>query len=306
MGKLVIVSVLALFLGACASSVKENASEKPLPERTPEKTPEKPVEPEVDLLKPYRVKGNTWTVRWTSTAGDKTTVAYTKCEVLEVKEHWAEVKQTKLDADKRETVSSVFPEAFVTSVDEKIKVEAGEFDCVRQDGALPDYSGTLWRDKKWGLAVKSINRFGASTMIQELTEIKAEGEAKDKFSIYRTVGNYWIQKTTTGGKNKEVLWARREVVEVSADKAVILYYEYDDQGNKLSSEIISDEFFATTSIEKVTVPAGEFECVKTAARDGRGFPTAEWVDRKTGVTVKSEAKTDAWIDVTELVEISVK
>jgi hypothetical protein len=138
-----------------------------------------------DRLKPYKTKGNTWTHKVTSKVDDSTYTSYTKYEVLEGTESEATVKMTTLDSQNKELGSSEFKESLNAKNDnpdagaakpkeseEKIKVAAGEFDCVKQEVKADTYTTTTWYDKNTGLVVKITSKSDTRESTTELTEQK--------------------------------------------------------------------------------------------------------------------------------------
>jgi hypothetical protein len=150
-------------------------------------------EGEVDYLKCYRTKGNTWTYKSTSKFSGTETVMYMKYEVTEVTEDKASVKVTMLDKDKKEneymppttTEYDLKPAKVegdaapdvktpeVKTTTETIKVEAGEFECTKYETEMAGNKTTSWMIKanpSIMAKVETKSEYGESTM--ELVEFK--------------------------------------------------------------------------------------------------------------------------------------
>ena len=196
-----------LFLGAlligCAplwAQTGMGGQDEPAPKETPRK--EEPKKDEAkkdeakpDLLKAYRTKGNTWTTKTISKIESQETVTYQKYEIAEVKDNEATVKVTSMDKDQKVVGEPYsFPQSLKAPepvekpkdnpkdevkeepkpVVEKIKVEAGEFDCVK---TVTEYLGskrTVWTCKRNHIEVKSesTSDYGKTTVELVKVEIR--------------------------------------------------------------------------------------------------------------------------------------
>ncbi len=141
-------------------------------------------EAKLDTLKPFRTKGNFWMHKLTSKSGDSTVTTYSKYEVLEVTENEASVKVTTFNGQKEETGSYEYKQSLklpeggevgdadMKKSDEKVKVEAGEFNCVKVENKTDFATTTTWTDKASGLLVKLTSKSEGHESTTELTELK--------------------------------------------------------------------------------------------------------------------------------------
>lgn len=188
MKKFAMLLALAMFVGA---PVYAQAKTEEKPAATKEEP--KAAETKVDGFKIYRTKGNTWTQKNTAKYAGMEMISYTKYEVTEVTEEKAVVKMTTLDKDQKETYTSSYdvkfavaetpketpkeaPKEVPKTVDEKIKVEAGEFDCTKtviesEAGGMKTKT-TTWMCKTYFIVVKSETTSDMGSNVLEL--IKAE------------------------------------------------------------------------------------------------------------------------------------
>ncbi len=177
MKKLLILLALLLAVGAPVM-----AQDKPKEE--PKK--EEPKKEEVDAYALYRVKGRSWTSKTTSKYSGMDMVSYYKMEITEVTETGCKYKMTTMDKDKKETYSSEMEMKFekaeatkdgaaapeMKQSEEKIKVEAGEFECIKYEGESGGYKWASWVSKKYaGLSVKSESKGDAGESVTELVEL---------------------------------------------------------------------------------------------------------------------------------------
>jgi hypothetical protein len=181
MKKFAMIAALALMFGAPVFA-QAKAEEKPAKEEG------KKEEAKADGLKPYRTKGNTWTLKTTAKYGTFEVTSYIKYEVTEVTEEKATVKQIILDKDEKEQSSSSFDVPFKAAetpketpkepaeapkvVEETIKVAAGEYKCTKTETEAGGSKTTTWIAKDTYILVKSTSK---SDMGESTTElIKAE------------------------------------------------------------------------------------------------------------------------------------
>lgn len=134
----------------------------------------------------YTKVGRSWTTKTTANYGGIEMVTYTKTEVLEVGDDFAKIKTTVLDKDKKEMMpgtetkisfrvasgsGGTAPE--VKTEEETIKVEAGEYECVKVTVEAAGTKTTSWTAKKFpGLLVKSSSEGGGGKSSTELVEFK--------------------------------------------------------------------------------------------------------------------------------------
>ena len=181
MKKALILLALMMFIG-----MPVMAQDKPKEE------PKKEASEAVDAYALYKKKGRTWTWKSVSKYSGFEMVAYTKQEVIEVTDTKAKIKTTSMDKDKKETYSSEMEMKFekaeatkdgatapeMKQSEEKIKVEAGEFECIKYEGESGGYKWSSWVSKKYpGLAVKSESKGDAGESVTELVEFK-DGASK--------------------------------------------------------------------------------------------------------------------------------
>ncbi|MBX3474488.1 MAG: hypothetical protein KF754_08905 [Planctomycetes bacterium] len=162
-----------------------------------DKVEEKPAVKEVaktDAFKIYRTKGNTWTQKNTAKYGTMEIVSYTKYEVTEVTEEKAVVKLSTLNAEEKETYSSTYdvkfnvevpkdapkeaPKEAPKTVEEKIKVAAGEFDCIKveteSEAGGMKVKTTTWTCKTYHIVVKSETKSDMGSNTLELTKAEVK------------------------------------------------------------------------------------------------------------------------------------
>jgi len=183
----VIPAMAQVATGQAEPKKAEPAKEEPKKEEPKKEEPKK--EGEVDAYKIYRAKGNTWTVKSTTkVSGMDEMVSYTKTEVTEVAENKATIKVTSLDKDQKEIYSHSMDIPFVAAqpmpkpdpdapkveppkqVEEKVKVEAGEFECIKTEYEAAGTKTTTWTHKQYpGVTVKSTSKSDAMEMTSELT-----------------------------------------------------------------------------------------------------------------------------------------
>jgi len=177
MKKALILLALMMFIG-----MPVMAQDKPKEE------PKKEASEAVDAYALYKKKGRTWTWKSVSKYSGFEMVAYTKQEVVEVTDTKAKIKTTSMDKDKKETYSSEYEIEFSTTTtdgtkdgtakapemtEEKIKVEAGEYECQKWTSEAAGNKTTSWTSKKYpGLLVKSESKSDAGESVMELVEFK--------------------------------------------------------------------------------------------------------------------------------------
>jgi hypothetical protein len=191
------MKTLLLVLATCLWAVTPALAQEPegetprQPDRTAEKDDaakeegEKKEAIKADTLKPYRTKGNTWTHKSTSKMETTEVVSFTKYEVLEVTDEEATVKMTTLDREKKELGSTEFKQPLkskdaddpasnpnATQSEEKLKVEGGEFNCIKTEVKTDGNVTTTWISKTDGLVVKIHSKSETIESTTELTEYK--------------------------------------------------------------------------------------------------------------------------------------
>jgi hypothetical protein len=181
MKKIAMSFVLALLVGiptlaqeAAQPAPAEEQPKKEEPKKEePKKEEPKKEEPKkdaaaVDAYKAYRTKGNTWTHKTTTKVAGTDMVSYTQWEVTEVKEDKAVVKVTMLDKDEKEMMPGTSmdipftvakpvegaPDApAVKMTEEKIKVAAGEFTCMKVEYEAAGTKSTSWTHKDFSVVI---------------------------------------------------------------------------------------------------------------------------------------------------------
>lgn len=134
----------------------------------------------------YTKVGRSWMTKTTANYGGFETVSYSKIEVLEVGDDYAKIKITSLDKDKKEVFPGMetkvsfrvasgsggtAPE--VKTEEETVKVEAGEYECLKVTVEAAGTKTTSWTAKKFpGLVVKSVSEGGGGKSSTELVEFK--------------------------------------------------------------------------------------------------------------------------------------
>lgn len=139
----------------------------------------------------YKKKGRTWTMRTESDYSGFKNTSYMKTEIIEVTETYAMVKYTMLDKDKKAfpgmeptetklefktaTGNGGTPAEAPKTEEETIKVEAGEFECVKTTTEANGAKSIVWTSKKTpGLLVKVVSEAGGGKTTMELIEFKDE------------------------------------------------------------------------------------------------------------------------------------
>ncbi len=201
----------------------------------------------------YRVAGRTWMLKRSPKPGQEggdDQITYLRHEVAAVWDDRAEMRQAILDANKKESggaatvVKVAFqadnlifrdPVGFRKTKQERIKVPAGTFDCVRWDNEI-DGGASLWRSVDYPtLVVKSDDRFGTRELIEldvvegdpgykaPKAKKKQKGAAADAevtdTRLFGTKGRKWIVTTTTQrGKNRVRSFLVQQYEVTAADK----------------------------------------------------------------------------------------
>ncbi|MBK8208525.1 MAG: EF-hand domain-containing protein [Planctomycetes bacterium] len=146
---------------------------------------------DTDAFALYKKKGRTWTMRTESDYSGFKNTSYMKTEIIEVTETYAMVKYTMLDKDKKAypgmeptetklefktaTGNGGTPAEAPKTEDETIKVEAGEFECVKTTTEANGAKSIVWTSKKTpGLLVKVVSEASGGKTTMELIEFKDE------------------------------------------------------------------------------------------------------------------------------------
>ncbi|MCC7508695.1 MAG: EF-hand domain-containing protein [Planctomycetes bacterium] len=145
---------------------------------------------EIDAYALYKKKGRNWTMRTESDYSGFKNTTYMKTEIIEVTETYAMVKYTMLDKDKKPMAMPATetklefktasgnggtPGEAPKTEDETIKVEAGEFECVKTTTEANGAKSIVWTAKKTpGLLVKVVSEGGGGKTTMELVEFKDE------------------------------------------------------------------------------------------------------------------------------------
>ncbi|MBP9890456.1 MAG: hypothetical protein KBG84_01015 [Planctomycetes bacterium] len=177
MKKVLILLALMMFIGMPV-----------LAQDKPKEEPKKEAAETVDAWALYKKKGRTWTWKIASKYSGYESVMYSKYEVLEVTDTKATVKVSSMDKDKKELYSANQDIEFKTATtegktdgtakapemtDEKIKVEAGEFECQKMTTEAAGTKSTTWMSKKYsGLLVKTESKSEQGESVMELVEFK--------------------------------------------------------------------------------------------------------------------------------------
>jgi len=177
MKKVLILLALMMFIGMPV-----------LAQDTPKEEPKKEATETVDAWALYKKKGRTWTWKIASKYSGYESVMYSKYEVIEVTETKATVKLSTLDKDKKELFSQNTDIEFKAAstdgktdgnakapevTEEKIKVEAGEFECQKTVVESGGNKTTSWMSKKYsGLLVKNESKSEQGESVMELVEFK--------------------------------------------------------------------------------------------------------------------------------------
>ncbi len=155
---------------------------------------------DTDAYALYKKEGRTWMIKSTSKFNGTELVSYMKYEVKSVADDHAIVVFTMLDKDKKPNEyikpteqkiefvkategngNSDAPE--VKTVEETIKVDAGEFECTKTETEVGGNKTTVWMSKKLpGLMVKSTTKSEKMDFVSELVEFKDDGATKKEDS----------------------------------------------------------------------------------------------------------------------------
>ena len=179
MKKVLILLALMMFVGMPV-----------LAQDKPKEEPKKAAAETVDAWALYKKKGRTWTHKSTTKmSGMDDMISYVKWEITEVSETECKYTMTMLDKDKKETFSQKdqvmkFETAKSTDgktpetkapemTEEKCKVEAGEYDCMKYTMESAGTKTTSWMHKQYtSLVVKSHSKSDAYESVYELVEFK--------------------------------------------------------------------------------------------------------------------------------------
>jgi hypothetical protein len=201
MMKWMLAAALALAIGFPVAAQDKPAEEKKTEEKKEETKKEDAAEEGreattkdwegLDVNKPYKTKGNTWTWKSVSKFSGMEVVSYVKYEITEVTEKSAKYKLITLDKDKKEIYSTEAEYEFYVAEEPEeapedvepvkvegrvvtIKVEAGEIECLLttySDEASKTSSKT-YLHKATGILVKTESKSEGSETTMELTEYK--------------------------------------------------------------------------------------------------------------------------------------
>ncbi len=138
----------------------------------------------------YKKKGRSWTIRTEGDFSGFKHISYVKTEITEVTETYAMVKYTTMDKDMKPlgapatetklefraaTGNGGTPGDAPKIEEETIKVEAGEFECLKVSIDANGTKGTTWTSKKFpGLTVKGTYEGSGAKTTMELIEFIEE------------------------------------------------------------------------------------------------------------------------------------
>ncbi|MBK8206211.1 MAG: hypothetical protein IPK87_05355 [Planctomycetes bacterium] len=269
---------------------------------------------ERDMWSLYRVVGRSWLQRMeVSVGGNEPMVSYSRSTVKAVTADGATVTNAMLDKDKKAMPGAAAADMKIEFKDleaeadvpapvgrENKTCEAGDFDCeVFEVGGAKYWNSAIWPSL--------IVFYDTGTVKTELVELDL---GHDPQRLYRTAGNYYLQKSSTsfGGMQMEQQ-NRLEVSEVKDGKSTFTTISYDQQGNEQfrnDSEMAIAESEGprmpyTGQIEEgVTTPAGSFRCIKTEHEGG----ITMWMHH--GIVIKLVMETKDMSMMQEVIELKLE
>ena len=268
---------------------------------------------ERDMWSLYRVVGRSWLQRMEVNVGKEPMVSYSRSTVKAVTADGATVSNAMLDKNKKAMPGAAAADMKIEFKDleaeadvptpvsrEKKTCEAGEFDCeVFEIGETKYWNSAVWPS----LMVY----YDTGNVKAELVEFDL---GHDPQRLYRTAGNYYLQKSSTsfGGMQMEQQ-NRVEVSAVKDGKSTFTMISYDQQGNEQfrnDSELAIGESdgprmpYTGQLEESVTTPAGTFRCIKTEHEGG----ITMWMHH--GVTIKLLMETKDMSMTQEVIELKLE
>lgn len=258
----------------------------------------------------YRKIGRSWTTRNTvELEGMDAMVTYNRTTVTKLSDDSVTCNMEMLDADMKPMagVGATEYEIELTTSDdmavyaeyamgdqpkhEKKEIGIGEFDCY-----MTSYGDTMtWTSTQWpGLAVY----METDMMVMELIEFDL---GHDELKFYRTVGNYYETRTTTGDV---VTSNRHEVTSVEDGKAIVTQTVYGAEGDVLTTTTYTETLETDDGDEEadrelampydgqeegwITTDGGSFAAIRTEL-DVEGMASTVW--QWNGITVKMVSTT---------------
>lgn len=303
----------------------------------------------------FGVAGRSWMLKrvpYPGNEGGDVDTTYHKYEVFSVHQDYAEFGLASLAQPNQDSSNDMLvvkvkfkiddnlfkdPVGFTKSKQEKLKVPAGTFDCIKWVNAE---NAAIWRSTEFpGLLVKSDDRFGMRELIAfdfcEGDPIVAEGKPKprktkpakvdeDEHRLFKKKGRKWMVKTSTftGPSDKR---SRRfdmhqyEVTAVTNDGATVEVTRLTLMKEKIKGEVPQkwDVAFANfaeyqkpkeTSREDRTerrkVVGGLFRCKVHTFQDAEGREGSAWYANEwPGLCVRRQVKGKDYEQLQELIEL---
>ncbi|MCC7510527.1 MAG: hypothetical protein IT464_14290 [Planctomycetes bacterium] len=269
---------------------------------------------ERDMWSLYRVVGRSWLQRMEiNVGGNEPMVSYSRSTVKAVTVDGATVTNAMLDKDMKAQRGAVATDMKIEFKDLEVEADvpapvgrenktckAGEFDCeVFEIGQHKYWNSAIWPSL--------IVFYDTGTFKTELVEFDL---GHDPQRLYRTAGNYYLQKSSTSFGGMQMQQQNRlEVNDVKDGKSKFTIISYDQQGNEQfrnDSELAIAESdgprmpYSGQLEEGVTTPAGTFRCIKTVHEGGITMWSLH------GVTIKLVMETKDMSMTQEVVELKLE
>ena len=310
-----------------------------------------------DYFQLYRYAGRKWMLKRTPKAGNEggdDEITYHHFEILNAWEKKAEYCQTTLDVGKKakgdgynitiefDKEGTVFkdPIGFKKKKRERVKTDAGTFDCVLWV-ALGTFDGdaSIWRSTEFpGLIVKQDDRFGTREICEFMwcpgesgyrgkTKKKkkkkdAEPEEIDPKRLFSSKGAEWTLKTSiVKGEREYRSWDvnKYEVTDVSDEQCTLEITKLTQLLDKVKDEdpvekvIKFDDHFSDhlepeglarkERTEKRITEVGLFECTVYTYKDDEGREGRVWYANEwPGLIIRRVVTGELYNAVTEIVE----
>lgn len=328
-----------------------------LPASEPVQAKGDPEDPE-DYFQLYRYAGRKWMLKRTPKPGNEggdDAITYHQFEVLNVWDDRAEYVQTSLDEAKRaqadgyeikidfDREGTVFkdPIGFKKQKREKVKTDAGTFDCIQWLAANTfDGDARIWRSIEFpGLVVKQDDRFGTRELVEfrwcpgesgykgkadkkKKKKKDDEPEEIDSKRLFGGKGNLWVLKTeTVKGERDLRSWdvTQYEITAASDSECTVEITKLTQLLQKVKGEdpieqvIKFDDSFQDhlepsgraikDRTEKRITEVGLFECTIYTYKDEEGREGRVWYANEwPGLIVRRVVKGEQYSAVTEIVK----
>jgi len=311
-----------------------------------------------DHFQLYRYAGRKWLLKRTPKPGNEggdDAITYHKFEVMNVWDKKAEYVQSTLDVAKREADQSAYnitidfdkeapvfkdPIGFKKQKREKVKTDAGTFDCILwlATGTF-DGDARLWRSIEFpGLIVKQDDRFGTREIVEFMwcpgesgykgkdkkkkNKKQAEPDEVDPKRLFSNKGALWILSTAiVKGERDLRSWDvnQYEITKVTDEECTLEITKLTQLLGKMKGEdpveqvIKFDDNFSdhleppgrsrVERTEKRITEVGLFECTIYTYKDDEGREGRVWYANEwPGLIVRRVVTGDKYEAITEIVK----